>query len=520
MLSYLNPVQSRDLGKIALEPPADVNRKSNDELENKDTSLKQKYSWDVQNRDNPNRGKGLSKSTVMSNTVPECQSGVKSEPKATHPLEYPHEKIIGNDHQFFVHDLTFFRDKVTGLSERHVENMKLWFLEGWFFPVSKRGECDSFEYWEKDFPPRVLPNNGKRYDYHWVNSIGVELLVKYYDEFCDRVESISLKFRGETLEALYPRNNFLPVVGLIESVDMLGLKMTRIDLTHSMPLDALDINQIRDSALNWDFSGAKCRKVIDDGERDNPDAQGLTVYIGSAGKKGKRRSDKLYRWYLEMAVHGVNRLRAEMECHDKHALLAVKELLARYNDPSLDNKAKNISMIQWVKDYMYSYKNVNFVESASIKAEKYAKNYKRLPWWQSFLDGLSVTTYKPVFAKVKSTLQSTFDWFYKSATPTERALDHVYGREFVHKLLDARLDAKAKDRCGQFSDSEIKKIREIEKLGTMGMSKMFSPELLDKLVKQGLTAISTKIKSFGQINAVHHRELNRYPEYYQSPLPL
>ena len=65
-------------------------------------------------------------------------------------------------------------------------------------------------------------------------------------------------------------------------------------------------------------------------------------------------------------------------------------------------------MIEWIKGYMYSYKNINFVSTESMVKEKYAKNYEILPWYQSFLDKVKAVEIIPKFNKIKVAIQQIF----------------------------------------------------------------------------------------------------------------
>ena len=520
MLTQVNPSQLRDFAELTPESLLDVNYKSNDKLETPDTSPKQKYSWDVQNRDNPNRDKGLSKSTVMSKTVPVCKLGEKSEPKATHPLEFPHEKLPSNDHEIFFDWLKFFRTDATGLSKRHLDFIVHYYLEGYAFKPKGVENWQPFTWEEKQTFAEVQPCTGKLFDTRYVNSIGANLFVKYKDEFSDEIESISFGMSGKTCGAVFPRNNLLMQAEMIDTFESMGIRLTHTDLTDSMAKGVLDIGLIQAAALNGDFYGTQRYDVRASGEKNNPKSKGRSATFGQTGSNGSRKSDKVMEFYEELPVHGRDRIRAELKNHGRNAKLVSKEIRAIFNDPNLDPKQKNFAMVQWVKDYMFSYKTLNFVSSESMRAEKYAKDYKRLPWWETFLNKLSVATYKPVFEKITTNLQKLMDWDFRSVVPHYRAIAHHFGLDFLHKLIDFGIQAKDKDRMGQFSDSEKLIITELEKLGIMGTSKMFSPELFKKLSKLGFFAERVEVKSYGQTNAIHHRELNRYPEYYQPPLPL
>ena len=460
------------------------------------------------------------KGTVKSKTVPVCKLGGKSEAKPKHSLEFPHEKLPNSDHEIFFDWLRFFRTDATGLTKRHLDFILHYYLEGYAFKPKGVDNWEPFTWEEKETFAEVQPCSGKRYDYRYVNSIGASLFIRYRGEFSDDIESICFDMSGKAIGAVFPRNNLLMQAEMIDTFESMGMRVTHVDCTDSMPKDTLDISLIQVSALNGDFYGTERYDIRTSGKKNDFKSRGTSVTFGQTGRNGGRRSDKIMQFYQEAPVHGRDRIRAELRNYGRNARLVSKEIRAIFNHPNLDPKQKNFAMVQWVKDYMFSYKTLNFVTAESMRTEKYAKNYKRLSWWEDFLNKLSVATYKPVFEKVTTTLQSLMDWDFRAVIPHYRALAHQFGSDFVHKLIDFAIEAKDKDRLGQFSDSEKSIISELNKLGTMAMSKMFSPELFKKLSNQGFFAERVEVKDYGQTNAIHHRELNLYPQYYQPPLLL
>lgn len=482
--------------------------------------LEQMYLLKSQNDVNPSHQGKQRKSTVYSNTVPECKARGKSEPKASHPLAYKHYKTTSKDIAITIDWLTFFNACVRNFEDHHIDFLIDQFITGRYFLPDTADDSNLWDFKTTDCYEEVQPNTGKRFDTMYRNSYGARLLVRHDPDALDKITAVRLDIPGGLLKAMLPANNLLPAVAMIETATTVadGLKLTRCDLRQSTPYSWLNICTVASAALAEQFTGAKKFKVYASGQKGNPNKTGVTVVIGADGSDGSRRSRKIVTFYDEKPVHGRDGIAIEVRNYAERAKLIKDDLIAIYNRPGVSNEEKNAAMLVWVRDYMFSPRNINFCDRDSINEEKYAKNYKRLPWYQAFLDKIGACHYVPKLERPKGTLKTFFKWSYDAGIVPFEVVDYNFGRVAAHWLLDIFLDIKKQERKGRPSLSVLEKTTLLIEQGIKDLADAFPSELREKFKRHPLAAANNLIYNVTQGTLIDYRELMKYPEDFKDVL--
>ena len=433
-------------------------------------------------------------------------------------IAYPHQKTVGGSDEYFFDWFGFVGIGLTNVRQRHVEFLREQLIEGRFFSPLGYSESELLPYeWLPSFV-EVQPNTGKRYDYAYKNALGVWLFVREEPDNPEKIESLSVRFSGDPLKALIPRNNQLKLAQLTDMMVQLDPKMhlSRADITHSFPRSRLSADDLMDAMRNRDYCGFKRRYWIADFLADDSSEQTYSFKLGHTGqgKDGKsgRRSDKLIGIYDERPVHGRDNWRVEGRFLSKYARLIQDKLIEIYNDKSLTSEQKNVRIVEWMRDFLYSRRTFDFVERQSIEGGKYRKDYKRKQFWQKHLDDSAVNALTYRFAATEGTVQSSFDHLFSRGLGTLVSVDIAQGREEVHILVDALLDAYHSKRKGMTTETVNKIINEMNLHGFRWNLHLFSPDLRQRLARASYYRQSEVRGNFTEPNVLYRRDLRTYPD--------
>lgn len=413
----------------------------------------------------------------------------------------------------FVDYLKFFGEGMRGISERHEKMLVQLFLELDFFRTieCQKNVLEPMKVQVIECKKSTRPGSGRNWNYYYQNSIGVKLYISRNIFNPNQVESLCLEFSGSPLAILIPRNNLLKLAEMIEFVTSLNkkIRVTRIDTTLEFDHSLLDYKEIIIAVNNKNFSGVKKAKVIYEVDVETG-IQYPTIYLG------KPRSRKITRIYETTEKHGYTAIRIETQNKDRYAQFVAKEIVNLYKS-AIENHcmdAKGIS--DFIRDYVLSIKNFNFVFSDSKKAYKTASQYKELPFWTKFKEDMKVEELTYIFPKRESNIQRTMDWIIKQVSGKLNLFIKAFGKEYAHELIDAFADInKMKyENEGGLNQLARQELGQIKDMGFKAHVEMFSPQARKQLQKVGFYNKQTRPKYWRVNSVIDYLDLAVKPAYH------
>ena len=338
----------------------------------------------------------------------------------------------------------FYAEKLTNFDDRLEQLIVDLFIRGTFFQnkhFSNSGQPLRIR--KFDIHKETRPASGMKWSYAYTNQLGLTFFVSRHPD-TNKIQAIKFEATGHGVANFFPRNNYLDMVDMFETLRMIEPKLqaVRIDTTIEVPHTMLSIFGVKEAVDGRHFSGVK-KAIPMYGIDEKYGYEGLTVYFG------KPRSEKRVRIYETGEKHGYHAIRIELQNRGKHARLVCSELISIYNkglglerencsgctptDAQKEQTAKLIN--EFIRDYTLAPKTFNLVDRDSKKPWRSHLEFKELPFWTKFKADLKVQHYTYHFEPIEVTIQKKVKNMLRNLSGIHRLLSETIGKDALSKIL-------------------------------------------------------------------------------------